>query len=183
MASNYGLNFGFRRSDESLSVREGRFLVPTSGTFRQGSLVELDPAAAGYLKASATDMPIASMGGSRGLLVQEEAHIQSVYNAVDTPIGLDTFATRYGVAVNGRRAIIWSGNGVKFWLRNTASSTRADGRVVAAVNMVTFTGIALGDYIKWNGTLYVKGTGATDSVARVTALDATNSYLEAVLLG
>ena len=32
MASDYGLHFGFRRSDETLRVSEGRFRTPVTGT-------------------------------------------------------------------------------------------------------------------------------------------------------
>src|SRR5262245_36557613 len=100
MASNYGLNFGFRRSDETLSIREGRFMVPAAGTFRQGSYVVIDPAAAGFLKAAPADTAIQGAG----LLVQEEAHLVSVYAAGDA--GFDTFSSRLGVVQNGKRAII-----------------------------------------------------------------------------
>lgn len=178
MASNYGLNFGFRRSDESMAIREGRLRTPAAGTFRIGSLVALDPAAPGFLKAAASAQ--VGSGGTVGLLVQEESHINSIYNSDH----YDTFNSRFGVAKNNTLSVIWAGAGTKIWMRNTAGSTRADGRVIAAVTMVTLTGCAIGDYLMWNGTQYVKSVAGneTDSMLRITAVDVANGYVEAVLI-
>lgn len=176
MASNYGLNFGFRRSDESMAIREGRLRVPAAGTFRQGSLVALDPATPGYLKAAAAGE--VGSGGTVGLLVQEDSHIGSIYGA-DV---IDTFSNRYGVAKNGALATVWAGAGTKIWLRNTEAQNRSDGRVIAAVQMVDLTGVVLGDFLKWDGAKFAKGTGESDSMLRVTQVDATKGYVEAVLV-
>jgi len=173
MASDYGLNFGFRRSDESVLVREGRLKVPTTGTFRLGSLVTFDPAAPGYLKVAAANE--VGEGGTVGLLVQEEIWDRSIY----APTRIDSFY--YGVARNNRLAVIVSGPGGKVWLKNTAAQTRADGRAVAAVQMVDLTGVAIKDYLAWDGTKFIKGTGAADSMLRVTLTNGTD-YCEAVLV-
>lgn len=178
MASNYGLNFGFRRSDESMAIREGRLRTPAAGTFRQGSLVAFDSAAPGFLKA-ATSGQVGS-GGTVGLLIQEESHFNSIYG--NDNVGFDTFSSRFGVAKPNTLSVIWAGAGTKVWFRNTGAQTRADGRSVAAVTMVTLTGVAIGDYLTWNGTTYTKGTGETDSMLRVTAVDIPGGYVEAVLV-
>lgn len=173
MASDYGLNFGFRRSDESVLNREGRLKVPTTGTFRLGSLVMYDTANAGYLKAATSGA--VGEGGSVGLLVQEEIWDRSIY----APTRIDSFY--YGVARNNRLAVIASGAGTKIWLKNTASQTRADGRVIAAVQMMDLTGVGVLDYLTWDGTKFVKSTnGVSDSMLRVTLTNGTD-YVEAVL--
>lgn len=182
MASNYGLNFGFRRSDESMAIREGRLRVPVAGTFRQGSLVAMDTANAGFLKAATAGQ--IGYGGTVGLLVQEDAHLPSVYDAEH----FDSFSTRYGVAKNNTLAILWAGAGTKVWFRNTAAETRADGRVIAAVTMADLTGVVIGDYLKWDGTKYAKSAAVDDaarlaeSMLRVTAVDVAAGYVEAVLV-
>ena len=76
-ASNYGNNFGFRRSAD-LEI-EGRQKVPATGTFRQGTLVQIDPAAPGYLKACAAGA--VGKGGYIGLLIQEDAWDRSIYDS------------------------------------------------------------------------------------------------------
>lgn len=182
MASNYGANFGFRRSDESLLVREGRFRVPASGTYRMGTLVAINAAAPGFLRA-ANALEIGE-GGTVGLLVQEEAHINSIYSAEM----VDTYSSRMGVAKNNSLAVITSGAGGKVWLKNTAGLTQADGRVIAAVTMVDLTGVAVLDYLKWTGTQFAKSAAATvplqlaESMLRVTAVDSAAGLVEAVLV-
>lgn len=173
MASDYGLNFGFRRSDESLITKESRLKVPTTGTFRMGSLVTFDPANPGYLKAAAANE--VGEGSTVGVLTQEEAWDRSIY----APNRIDSFYL--GVARNNRLADIVSGAGGKVWLKNTAGQTRADGRVVAAVQMVDLTGVAVKDYLAWDGTKFVKGTDATDSMLRVTLTNGSD-YCEAVFV-
>lgn len=174
MASDYGLNFGFRRSDESVMNHEGRLKVPATGTFRLGGLVMFDTASAGYLKAGTAN--VIGEGGTVGLLVQEEIWDRSVY----APSTIDSFYL--GIARNNRLAVIASGAGTKVWFKNTAAQTRADGRVISAVTMVDFTTPpAALDYLTWDGTKFVKsGTGVADSMLRVTLSNGVD-YLEAVL--
>lgn len=174
MASDYGLNFGFRRSDESVLTREGRLKVPVTGTFRLGSLVTFDPANPGYLAVAAAGE--VGEGGTVGLLVQEEIWDRSIY----APTRIDSFY--YGVARNNRLAVIVSGPGGKVWLKNTAAQTRADGRQIAAVQMVDFTTPpTVKGYLTWDGTQFT-AAGATDanSMLRVTLTNGTD-YVEAVL--
>ena len=175
MASNYGPNFGFRRSDESMAIREGRLRTPATGTFRIGTLVAIDPANPGFLKAAAANA--VGRGGTVGLLVQEEAHIQSIYGAEH----YDSYSSRYSIAKNNTLSVIWAGSGTKVWFRNTGAQTRADGRSVSAVTMVDLTGVAIGDYLTWDGSKYVEGTSA-NSMLQVTAVDTAAGYCEAVLV-
>ncbi len=78
MASEYGLNFGFRRSDESVRVSEGRFKTPATGAaLLIGTAVQIDPANEGYLKPCAANAAL--VPGVAGILVQEEAHFGSIY--------------------------------------------------------------------------------------------------------
>ena len=177
MASNYGLNFGFRRSDESTRTSEGRLKTPAAGTFRIGSLVAFDPAAPGFLKAAAANQ--VGEGATVGLLVQEEIWNQSIYG--QDARHLDSFML--GTAFNNRPSVITSGAGTKVWLQNTAAQTRADNRAIAAVTMVDLTtgAPAVMDYLAWNGTQFVKGTGVVDSMLRITSINAAAGYCEAVL--
>lgn len=172
MASDYGLNFGFRRSDESVRATDGRLKVPATGTFRLGSLVTYDPAAIGYIKAAAANE--VGEGATVGLLVQEEIWDRSIYQTQH----LDSYGL--GVALNSRPAVITSGAGTKVWFQNTAEITRADGRVIPAVTMATLTAVVVKDYLVWNGTTWVEGAAA-DAMLRVTAVDITAGYVEAVL--
>lgn len=175
MASNYGLNFGFRRSDETVrSIAEGRFKTPASGALLLGTAVKLDTAAPGYLKACAASDAL--IPGFSGLLLQEEIMIRSIY---ETEI-LDSFSL--GVAKLDKLSVLTSGAGTKVWLKNTAAQTRADGRVIAAVNIWTTTGVAVGNYLGWNGTTWAKTTTAGEEWMTVTSLDAANGYCEAVLV-
>lgn len=173
-ASDYGLNFGFRRSDESVRSSEGRLKVPTTGTFLLGSLVTFDPASLGYLKA-ATANEIGE-GDTVGVLVQEEIWDRSIYG----PDRIDSFY--YGIARNNRLAVVSSGAGTKVWYKNTPAQTRADGRSIAAVTMVDFTTPpVVKDYLTWDGTKFTKSSnGVSDSMLRVTLSNGVD-YVEAVL--
>lgn len=176
MASDYGLNFGFRRSDESFRTSDGRLKTPATGTFRLGWLVSYDPAAIGFIKVAAANA--VGEGASVGLLIQEEIWDRSIYQTKH----LDSFGL--GVALDNRQAVITSGAGTKVWFQNTASQTRADGRVIAAVDIVDLTTgtPAVMDYLAWDGTSkFAKGTNVSDSMLRITAIDAANGYVEAVL--
>lgn len=173
MASDYGLNFGFRRSDEDMATREGRLRTPATGVFKQGSLVMMDAANPGYLKAATAGA--VGDGSTVGLLIQEERHIFSIYETT----AIDSYSL--GSTKPNTLSAIWSGSGIKVWLKNTAGTTRADGRSTTAVQMVDLTGVGLLDFLKWDGAKYVKGTDKTDSMLQVTALKGTD-YCEAVLV-
>lgn len=176
MASDYGLNFGFRRSDESVAVREGRYKTPASGSaLLLGTLVSIDTASAGFLKQAVSAAPV--VPGFTGLLVQEEIWDRSIYEAQR----VDSFSL--GVAKANRLSAIWTGAGVKFWLKNTASQTRADGRVIPAVTMFTATSVAAGRGLAWDGTFWidVSSPTAATAIATVLSYDSTNGYIEAVL--
>ncbi|HEY5051213.1 MAG TPA: hypothetical protein VII50_09960, partial [Acidothermaceae bacterium] len=131
MADDYGLNFGFRRSGESMSVREGRLSVPAggpvwpaAGSFHQGDFVTIDPASPGFLKLAPANTP--AQTGVSGLLVQEDPNLfDSIYNRIGPGILHDSYDL--GRIINNRLAIIWAGAGVKFWVKNTLDVTRPDG--------------------------------------------------------
>lgn len=174
MASDYGLNFGFRRSDESVRVSEGRFKTPASGAaLLLGTAVQIDPATPGYLKACASAAPLVT--GFSGLLVQEEIHLPSIYD----PQYLDSFSL--GVAKKDRLSVVTSGAGTKVWFRNGGASTRADGRSVSAVTIWTTGTTAVGDYLGWTGTAWAVTTTAAAQWMIVTNVNLTAGYVEAVL--
>lgn len=180
MASDYGLNFGFRRSDESVRVSEGRIKTPATGAaLLIGTLVTIDPAAPGYLKVAPTGSP--TVPGVTGLLIQEEVWDRSIYERDR----VDSFVL--GLCKPNRLSVISTGAGTKFWLKNTGAQTRADGRVINAVTMFVAgsggTAIAVGDGLAWNGTAYVHvAAGDATQVATVTFYDSTKGLLEAVLI-
>lgn len=173
MASDYGLNFGFRRSDESNATREGRLKTPVGSALLLGTAVEVNPASAGYLKQSAADA--APKTGKSGILVQEENHIPGLF---DVP-GHDSLDL--GTAKADKLSIIWSGQGTKVWLKNTDAYSRG-GRTKDAVTVVDLTGVAVGDSLGWDGSKWVKSDGGTTTPdwLTVTAVSGTD-YCEAVL--
>lgn len=175
--SDYGKNFGFLRSSEELRVAEGRFKTPAGSSLKLGSVVEIDPAAPGFVKQSATNAALVT--GFSGLLLQEQDWNRSIY---ETDI-VDSL--QKGTAKGGQQTVITSGAGVKFWVKNTAASTRADGRSVSAVTMATLTGVVVGDTLSWDGSKFVKtGVASTTiAIAKVTAVNVAAGYVEAVLLG
>lgn len=173
MASDYGRNFGFRRSDENVRASEGRFKTPVSGSaLLLGSAVKLDTANAGYLVACSANDPLIT--GFSGLLVQEEIHLPSIYS----PQLLDSYDI--GVAKKDRLSVMTSGPGTKVWFQNTASQNRVDGRSISAVTIVTTTSTAVGDYLGWDGVKWVKTTVAAQQWMVVTAI--SSGYVEAVLV-
>lgn len=178
MASTYGPNFGFRRSDESMaSGTEGRQRVPATGTYKIGELVELDPAAPGFIKRSAADAPIEP--GFRGLLIQEDQWDVGVHeNQV-------LMTQDHDRVINGNLCAIWTGAGLKIWLRNTperaAGGGRARVRPARTIVAGDLTAIAVGDFLGWNGTAFAKVASKALAVARVTLRSGTD-YLEATLL-
>ena len=175
MASDYGLNFGFRRSDESMAIREGRHKTPASGTaLLLGTAVQIDPANPGYLKQCAANA--AAISGFTGLLVQEESHLGNVFEA-SPMLGHDSYDL--GTAKKNQLSTIWSGDGTKVWFRNTGDYDRGD-RHKDAVTMVTLTGVAVGDRLGWDGTKWVESDGTTTPHWMIVTLVATD-YCEAVL--
>jgi hypothetical protein len=78
--TDYGLNFGFRRTLGDASVREGRYRVPKTGDFYQGDLVTIDHAAPGFVKKAAADAKIEP--GVTGFLIQE-FELASIYEPGD----------------------------------------------------------------------------------------------------
>ncbi len=168
--SDYGKNFGFRRSEPS--VREGRLSVPATGDFYQGDLVTYDPANAGQLKRAGAGAAV--VAGFTGLLIQEEGWDVSAFGA---PV---VDSNSKGKALNSHPAVIMTGAGLKVWLKNT-DAVSYHGRSIPARAAVDLTGVnAVGQELEWDGSGYqLKATGA--AVLRVTALGA--DYIEAVLLG
>lgn len=177
MASNYGLNFGFLRSDEAVRVAEGRFRVPTGVAWQLGTAVEVDPATPGYLKVSAANS--APVTGYAGLLLQEMEMFRSIY---DSAVGLmDTHMM--GVAKPANLAIITNGAGTKVWFKNTPAENRLDGRVIAAKTMWATAGVTVGTNLGWDGTKWVAlGGGVTSAYMKATFVDVAKNYVEAVLL-
>lgn len=178
MASDYGLNFGFRRSDESMAIREGRQKVPSVGTFRQGECVVIDPANPGFLKRAAANEP--AIPGYSGMLIQEEVWDRSIYGRqVLDSFGLDE-------VLNNRLATIWSGAGTKVWFKNTPAQTRVDGRQIPARGLlVSPATIAVGDRLGWDGTGYAEVTGAAGAPTNahfIVTLSNGVDYVEAVRL-
>lgn len=174
-SSDYGLNFGFRRSGEGMwTAREGGYKTPVSGSaLKLGTAVEIDPASEGYLKASATGTT--PKAGYQGLLIQEDAHIFTIYERQ----WKDT--ADLGLAKKDCRSIIGAGTGLKVWFRNTPQVTSPDGTVTAAVTMGTFTGLVVGDLLTWNGTSWVE-TSSANPWMKVTKVDSDFAGCEAVLL-
>jgi hypothetical protein len=173
-AGSYGRNFGFRRSDENVLVAEGRFKTPATGAaLLIGTAVQVNPASAGYLKVCAANAAL--VPGFAGVLTQEEAHLPSIYDAQMT----DSFDL--GVAKLGKLSVINTGAGVKVWLKNTAGQTRVDGRVIAAVTIVTLTGLVVGSQLGWDGTYWTRVTGAVTE-PWFTVTEVTSSGVEAVAL-
>lgn len=178
MASDYGLNFGFRVSDESVRSSMGRVKTPKTGpNLLLGTAVEIDPANPGYLRQAAASAKPRT--GTCGLLVQEERWDAPVYDQAISFV--DSFSL--GVAYPNRLSVITNGPGTKIWLKNTGAQTRADGRVINAVTMFVSTGVAVGHGLAWNGSAWVNVADPTDATSfmEVSYYDASRNYLEAIL--
>lgn len=172
--SDYGLNFGFRRSDESSrSAAEGRFKTPAGSSLLLGTMVEIDPANAGYMKQSASGTKVVT--GFAGLLLQELDWDRSIFesdaNYVDTSMK--------GVAKANRLAVITSGAGTKIWLKNSQTINRADGRVIQGRTIVDTAGLNLGVELGWDGTKWA--AGAANPAMKVTFYNPTSGLVETVL--
>lgn len=170
---SFGNSFGFRRSAEFLHSGPQTARIPsTLTTLLQGDLVTLDPASGDtatglggyYLKKAAANSPI--VPGVTGLLVQYEEFITS---DEITRTGIlntrDLSRTRAGQLAN-----IVTGAGIKIWLNNLTADTRTGYKQYSAETRVTLTGIAVGDTVGWDGSVYVKTTDATRVVGTVTRL-------------
>lgn len=177
--SDYGLNFGFLRSDESSrSAAEGRCKTPVGSALLLGTMVEINPASLGYLKQSAANAALIT--GFSGLLLQELEWDRSIYES-DAHL-VDSFMK--GVAKPNKLAVITSGPGTKVWFKNTAGVTRADGRVISARTLFTAAGLAVGDNLGWDGSKWVESDGTTiPHVMKITAFDSGKGLVEAVLQG
>lgn len=181
MASDYGLNFGFRRSDETMAIREGRLKVPSVGAFQQGECVAFDPANPGFLRRGAAGELM--VPGYSGMLVQEEVWDRSVFGtSVVDSFGLSE-------VLNNRLATIWSGAGTKVWFKNTGAQTRVDGRVIPARGLLADPAtLTIGAYLGWNGTAWAAVAAGAGGAAPATAhfvvtLANGVDYAEAVRLG
>lgn len=156
-----------------MAIREGRHRTPVGSSLRIGSWVEIDAASPGFLKQGAANADL--VPGWSGLLVQEEHMIFSIYESQER----DSYERL--IAKANTLSVIWSGAGTKIWMRNTPLVNRADGRVIPAVQMFDSTGLALGDYLGWDGTRYIKADLTPEvQLMRVTFL--STDYVEAVLL-
>lgn len=175
MASDYGLNFGFRVSDETRRSSNGRMKTPVGSALRLGTAVEINPASAGYLKQAATG--VKPRTGTSGLLVQEEIWDRPVYGQQL----LDSFSL--GVALPNRLSVITNGAGTKVWFKNTGASTRADGRVIDAVTIFTAANVAVGRGLAWGGTAWIDVADPTDATSfmEVSFYDASAGLVEAYL--
>lgn len=180
MASDYGPNFGFRVSDETRRSSNGRVRTPKTGAaLLCGTAVEQNPADPGYLRPMASGIPFRT--GSSGLLVQEEVWDRSIYG---TDV-VDSFSL--GICLPNRLSVITSGPGSKVWFRNTASSTRADGRVIPAVTMFVAASVAVGRGLVWNGTAWADSGALADPtdatvLMEVSYYNASAGLVEAFLL-
>lgn len=159
--SNYGLNFGFMRSDESIRRAEGRYRTPKGAALPMGTLVTIDFANPGFLrKAAAAD--VALPAGMVGVLSQETSHLPRLGQA---PL-LDT--ADYGTALADEQSEMSYGAGTKIWLANTPQRDRGY-KVFPAVTM--WTGLTAGDEVTVNAEgVYVKAAADAASIGTVTAI-------------
>lgn len=174
--TNYGLNFGFRRSGGDSATREGKYRVPADvTTLRQGQVVVIDTAKPGFVKLAPADTALKE--GWSGLLIQEEGWNESIFERPQH----DTHDM--GFIRPGMRCTIWTGAGLLIWVQNTAEITRP-GRVIPARTMVA-AGLAVGDAVVWDGTKFAKaaGTGTPNIIGRVTKVSGSvgAEYAEIVL--
>lgn len=186
MASDYGLNFGFRISDESVRLSNGRYRTPATGTpLLMGTAVKIDHANPGYLKPCDANDDMQPY--SAGILLQEEGFDRSVFEKTR----VDSFDLGY--TYRGRLSVITTGAGTKVWFKNTDAQTRIDGREIPAITMFNAAAVGAGpalnlatgvDTLGWDGTTWVvvDGTAVTEAWMRVTEYDAAKKYLEAVFL-
>lgn len=151
---SYSRNFGFRSTANV--VRDGRCVVPSNGTaFKIGAPVLLDPANPGKLKAATAGA--ATVGG--GLVVFEH-----VINRGTDPSLAGT--AEFDYVPLGAYAQRVHGNGVKVWMKNTASKTLYDGRTIAAatpLGSINLGSLAIGAQLTPDGSGQWKvANGTTD---------------------
>jgi len=176
MASDYGLNFGFRRSDESNATREGRYKTPVDGSMVLLGHAAIIDGSTGFLKKPVADQD--PVTGLTGLLVQEESHLPSIFGTPGPGLGHDSIDL--GAAKANQLSVMWGGPS-KIWFRNTLAYSRG-GRTKAAVTMFVAAGVAVGDKLGWNGTRWAES--ASHGWMTVTYVDLSVSgaeYCEAVL--
>lgn len=176
MASNYGPHFGVRRWDEDMATREGRFKLPTTGSrLLIGTAIEIDFANPGYLKQSASGVKPRS--GVAGLLIYEDQFlVNGPMGSINSPLRVDT--SQLAFAQLGRYAVLTTGAGCKFWYKNVAARTTPDGFAFPALSPIAGLGsggVALGDYLGWNGTQFA-------TVAAATAAQPDTAFFQVVTL-
>lgn len=166
--TDYGKNFGTRRSAQPYQRTESRFRTPVGSSLLIGSMVEIDFANAGFLKQSAANAKLVS--GVSGVLIQELEWLRSIYQSPADLID----SWQMGVAKANMLANITSGDGYKFWVKNTPSVTRADGRVISARTLVD-SAIVAGNSVGWDGSkwIHVDGTTITNAVGVCTNVTST----------
>lgn len=190
MASNYGPHFGVRRWDEDVAIREGRLKTPATGNqLLLGTAVEEDFANPGFLKQAVANRPLES--GVSGLLLYEDQFLSTgQFGTINAPGRQDTAYLAY--AALGRYAVLAGGAGSKFWFRNVAARTTPDGFSFPALTPVAglgAAGVALGDFLGWNGTQWaviaagVGGARPAGAWFRVVTVNDAASTCEVVLLG
>lgn len=173
--TDYGPAFEFLDSRLDARVTEGRYRTPAGSSLLIGSLVSIDFATPGYLKQAVANAPVVPK--VTGLLLQELQFEDSIF--AGDPAGFDTYS--YGIAKAGRLALITSGAGVKIRVKNIASSTRSDGRSIAAKTMYSTAGsLVAGDSVAWDGSKFVKLGQSATTVAVATAVSVTSAGLELV---
>jgi hypothetical protein len=120
MASNYGPHFGVRRLDDDNATREGRYKTPATGNrLVLGTAVEMDFAAAGYMKQSPNASPLKT--GVSGLLIYEDQFLAfGPFGTINAPVRYDTTYMAY--AQLGRFAVITSGAGIKVWFTSVRAA-------------------------------------------------------------
>lgn len=170
--TNYGPNFGFRRSGGDSATREGKYLVPAEVQLRQGQVVEIDKAKPGYVKLAPADTVLRA--GWSGLLIQEEGWNGDVFEAPQH----DTHDM--GFIRPNMRCAIWTGAGLLIWVKNTEALDRP-GRTIPARTMLA-AGLAVGDDVAWDGSKFVKAT-ADNVIGRVSKVAGAvgTEYAEIVL--
>lgn len=174
--SDYGLNFGFRRSGDDSAVREGRYRVPVGETvYHQGDLVTIDTSEEDLLTLAAAGARMEP--GVTGLLIQEH----ELFSIHEVELGRHDDSSYRGVARQGYLATIWASEGEKIWLRNTPTETRPDGRVVPGRTVFNSAGVSKGSTLEWSGTAW-RATTSGLPVLRVVEINDAGTYLEAVTI-